>query len=111
MLHNATSDEIILDGVALAQRRNLKITNHCSAGTPWLSIKEFQQMTGGGDVDYLVRLGALTDNWALIHSLHLKDREIDHVARAGASVITQPGEQRLLAVTASRRSSRCSRRA
>lgn len=47
-------------------------------------------MTGGGDVDYLVRLGALTDNWALIHSLHLKDREIDHVARAGASVISNP---------------------
>jgi 5-methylthioadenosine/S-adenosylhomocysteine deaminase len=90
MLHNATSDEIIREGVALAQRRNLKITNHCSAGTPWLSIKEFEQMTGGGDVDYLVRLGALTDNWALIHSLHLKDREIDHVVRAGASVISNP---------------------
>jgi 5-methylthioadenosine/S-adenosylhomocysteine deaminase len=90
MLHNATSDEIIQEGVALAQRRNLKITNHCSAGTPWLSIKEFEQTTGGGDVDYLVRLGALVDNWVLIHSLHLKDREIDHVARAGASIVTNP---------------------
>jgi 5-methylthioadenosine/S-adenosylhomocysteine deaminase len=90
MLHNATSDEIIREGVALAQRRGLKITNHCSAGTPWLSIKEFEQETGGGDVDYLVRLGALTDNWALIHCLHLKDREIDHIARAGASVVTNP---------------------
>jgi 5-methylthioadenosine/S-adenosylhomocysteine deaminase len=90
MLHNATSDEIIRDGVALAQRRGLKITNHCSAGTPWLSIKEFEQQTGGGDVDYLVRLGALVDNWCLIHSLHLKDREIEHVARAGASVISNP---------------------
>jgi 5-methylthioadenosine/S-adenosylhomocysteine deaminase len=90
MLHNATSDEIIREGVALAQRRNLKITNHCSAGTPWLSIKEFEQQTGGGDVDYLVRLGALVDNWVLIHSLHLKDREVDHVARAGAGVITNP---------------------
>ena len=84
MLHNATSDEMIREGVALAQRRNLKITNHCSAGTPGLSIKEFEQHTGGGDVDYLVRLGALVENWVLIHSLHLKDREIDHVARAGA---------------------------
>jgi 5-methylthioadenosine/S-adenosylhomocysteine deaminase len=90
MLHNATSDEIILAGVDLARRRNLKITNHCSAGTPWLSIKEFNDATGGGDVDYLVRLGALVDNWTLIHSLHLKDREIDHVARAGASIITNP---------------------
>jgi 5-methylthioadenosine/S-adenosylhomocysteine deaminase len=90
MLHNATSDEIIREGVDLARRRNLKITNHCSAGTPWLSIKDFEQETGGGDVDYLVRLGALVDNWVLIHSLHLKDREIDHVARAGASVISNP---------------------
>jgi 5-methylthioadenosine/S-adenosylhomocysteine deaminase len=90
MLHNATSDEIIREGVALAARKNLKITNHCSAGTPWLSIKEFEQETGGGDVDYLVRLGALTDNWVLIHCLHLKDREIDHVAREGASVVTNP---------------------
>ncbi len=90
MLHNATSDELIREGVALAGRRNLKITNHCSAGTPWLSIKEFEQRTGGGDVDYLVRLGALTDAWVLIHNLHLKDREIDHVARAGAGVISNP---------------------
>jgi 5-methylthioadenosine/S-adenosylhomocysteine deaminase len=90
MLHNATSEEIIREAVALAQRRDLKITNHCSAGTPWLSIKEFEQHTGGGDVDHLVRIGALTDNWVLIHSLHLKDREIDHVARAGAGVISNP---------------------
>jgi 5-methylthioadenosine/S-adenosylhomocysteine deaminase len=90
MLHNATSDEIIREGVALAARKDLKITNHCSAGTPWLSIKEFEQETGGGDVDYLVRLGALTDNWVLIHCLHLKDREIDHIARARASVVTNP---------------------
>jgi 5-methylthioadenosine/S-adenosylhomocysteine deaminase len=90
MMHNATSDELIREGVALAKKRGLKITNHCSAGTPWLSIKDFEQHTGGGDVDYLVRLGALTDNWVLIHNLHLKDREIDHVARAGAGVISNP---------------------
>jgi 5-methylthioadenosine/S-adenosylhomocysteine deaminase len=90
MLHNATSDELIREGVALAQKHDMKITNHCSAGTPWLSIKEFEQQTGGGDVDYLVRLGALTEHWVLIHNLHLKDREIDHVARAGAGVITNP---------------------
>ena len=90
MLHNATSDEIIRDAVAMAQRKNLKITNHCSAGTPWLSIKEFELETGGGDVDYLARLGVLTDSWVLIHGLWLKNREIDHVARSGASVVTNP---------------------
>jgi 5-methylthioadenosine/S-adenosylhomocysteine deaminase len=90
MLHNATSDQVILEGLELARRRNLKITNHCSAGTPWLSLKEFHDVTGGGDVDYLVRLGALVDNWVFIHCLWLTDREIAHVARAGASVITNP---------------------
>jgi 5-methylthioadenosine/S-adenosylhomocysteine deaminase len=90
MLHNATSDEIIMAGVELAERRGLKITNHCSAGTPWLSIKEFEQQTGGGDVDYLAQLGALSDSWVFIHALHLKARELDHIGRCGAAIITNP---------------------
>ncbi|MBK5232132.1 MAG: amidohydrolase family protein [Thermoleophilia bacterium] len=90
MLHNATSDEMILAGVELARDRNLKISNHCSAGTPWLSIKEFEQQTGGGDVDYLAKIGALAENWVFIHVLHLKGRELDHIARCGASVVTNP---------------------
>ncbi len=90
MLHNSTSDEVILAGVELAKRRNLKITNHCSAGTPWLSIKEFTHATGGGDVDYLFKLGALVENWVLVHSIHLKRNEIEHVAGAGCSIITNP---------------------
>ena len=90
MLHNATSDEMIMAGLELAERRGLKITNHCSAGTPWLSIREFEKQTGGGDVDYLFELGALADSWIFVHVLHLKARELDHVARCGASVITNP---------------------
>ena len=90
MLHNATSDELILAGVEFAKKRNLKITNHCAAGTPWLSIKEFTHATGGGDVDYLFKLGALVDNWILAHGVHLKRNEIERVAEAGSSVITNP---------------------
>ena len=90
MLHNATSEEAIHRTVELARARNVKITNHCGAGTPWLSIKEFKQLTGGGDVDFLVRLGALADNWVLIHSIWLTQHEIEHVARAGASCVTNP---------------------
>jgi 5-methylthioadenosine/S-adenosylhomocysteine deaminase len=90
LLHNSTSNEIILDGVELAQRHNLRITNHCSAGSSWLSIKELRDMTGGGDIDYLVRLGALTSNWVMIHCLWLTDREIDHMARENVSVVTNP---------------------
>jgi len=90
MLHNATSEEAIHRTVDLAERHGLRITNHCGAGTPWLSIKEFRQLTGGGDVDFLARLGALSDAWVFIHSIWLTPRELDHVARAGASCVTCP---------------------
>jgi 5-methylthioadenosine/S-adenosylhomocysteine deaminase len=90
MLHNTTSEAIILEGVELARRRSLKITNHCACGTPWLAEKAFRQRTGGGDVDHLARLGALADSWVFIHALHLSAREIDHIARCGASVVVNP---------------------
>ncbi|PWU24216.1 MAG: hypothetical protein C5B48_07280 [Candidatus Rokuibacteriota bacterium] len=90
MLHNATSEEAIHATLDYAKRRNLKITNHCGAGTPWLSIKEFRDVTGGGDIDYLAQLGALADNWVFIHSIWLSPRELDHVARCRASCVTNP---------------------
>lgn len=90
MLHNATSEELIHRSVELAERLDVRITNHCGAGTPWLSIKEFRDVTGGGDVDYLERLGELNDRWLLIHSIWLTPREVAAVARAGASCVTCP---------------------
>ena len=90
MLHNATSEELIHRSVELAKRLDVRITNHCGAGTPWLSIKEFRDVTGGGDVDFLERLGALSDRWVLIHNIWLTQREIAAVARAGASCVTCP---------------------
>jgi 5-methylthioadenosine/S-adenosylhomocysteine deaminase len=90
MLHNSSSEELILEGVELAERRGLKITNHCGAGTPWLSHREFERATGGGDVDFLVRIGALAPSWVLIHVMHVRDREIDAIGRAGIGVITAP---------------------
>ena len=90
MLHNATSDELVHRAVELAGKLGVRITNHCGAGTPWLSIREFRDVTGGGDVDYLERLGALSDRWVLIHNIWLTQREIGSVARAGASCVTCP---------------------
>lgn len=90
MMHNATSEAAIHATLDLARKRDLKITNHCGAGTPWLSIKDFQRMTGGNDVDYLTRIGAMADNWCFIHSIWLSPREIEAVARAGASCVTNP---------------------
>lgn len=90
MLHNSTTDELIERGYQLAKRKKVKITNHCSAGTIWLSIKEFKEITGGGDVDYLERLGVLDDTWVLIHNLWLTEREIAAVSRTGANTVTCP---------------------
>lgn len=90
MLHNTSSEEIIQAGVELAERRGLKITNHCSSTTPWLSVAEFERETGGGEIDYLARLGALSDRWVFAHVLHLKRRELDHIARCGAAVVVNP---------------------
>jgi cytosine/adenosine deaminase-related metal-dependent hydrolase len=41
-------------------------------------------------VEYLFKLGALVDNWVLVHGVHLKRNEIERVAEAGSSVITNP---------------------
>ena len=90
MLHNATSEEAVHAGLELARRHDLKITNHCGAGTAWLSIREFEQQTGGGDIDFLNRIGALSDNWVFIHSIWLRPRELDLIARYGASCVTCP---------------------
>ena len=60
-------------------------------------------MTGGGDVDYLVRLGALADNWVLIHSIWLtpqRDRPRRPLRR---ELCHESGQQRVLAATGSRR--------
>ena len=90
MMHNATSEEVIHGSLDIARRLGLKITNHCGAGTPWLSIAEFQRMTGGGDIDLLNRLGALAEHWVFAHSIWLSDRELDLIAKAGASRVTNP---------------------
>lgn len=90
LLGNATSEGIIAAGVELAERHDLRITSHSSSGTAWLSEREFREQTGGGDVDYLAGLGLLSHRWILVHALHPTDREIDLIARAGASVVTCP---------------------
>lgn len=90
MLHNSTTDALIEEGHRLATKKNVRITNHCSAGTQWLSIKDFKDVTGGGDVDYLQRLGVLDEQWVLIHNIWLKESEIAAVARSGANAVTCP---------------------
>ncbi len=93
MLHNATSIDIIHAGHELARRRNLKITNHCGAGTWWRSIKDSVVMMGGGDIDLLAREGVLDEHWVLIHNLWVSERELKLASEAGAHMVINPASE------------------
>lgn len=90
MLHNATSIDIIHAGHELAKRRNLKITNHCGAGTHWRSIKDWVVFMGGGDIDFLAREGVLDDHWVLIHDLWVSERELKLASEARVNMVVNP---------------------
>ena len=90
LLHNATSEALIYAAAELASAHNLRITDHCSAGTLWRAIREYRQLTGRGDVEYLAGLGVLNERFILVHCVWLLDREIEMIADAGASVVLCP---------------------
>jgi 5-methylthioadenosine/S-adenosylhomocysteine deaminase len=98
LLHNATSEELIFAAAELASQHNLKITDHCSAGTPWRAIREYRQLTGRGDVEYLLNLGVLSERFILVHCVWLLDREIEMIAEARASVVICPASNAFSAV-------------
>jgi 5-methylthioadenosine/S-adenosylhomocysteine deaminase len=85
MLASTTSDEIILATEDLAQRKNLRITDHLTGGSP-----QFIALTGGTEIEYLDRLGALSDRYVFIHGSGLLDPDIARLAEVGASLITNP---------------------
>ena len=85
MVHNLTSDEIIVEGAELAARLGLRISDHCSGGSA-----EFHALTGGSEIDYLENLGVLHENWVLVHGTGLSAHDVGRIAHAGASVITNP---------------------
>ncbi len=53
---------------------------------------------GGGAVDYLEQLGVLDEKTLLVHAIHLRDEEIDLVAKRRAKVCLCPGSNRFLGV-------------
>jgi 5-methylthioadenosine/S-adenosylhomocysteine deaminase len=87
MLNNTTSTETIHRSLALADKYDLRISNHMGCGSPSRTIPQFAQITGGGgEIDYLHRLEALSPRWLFIHNQWLTERELDLVAEAGASL-------------------------
>ncbi len=86
MVNNATSTETIHRSLALAGQYDLRISNHVGAGSPSGSIQQFASLTGGGDIDYLQRLQALSPRWLFVHGVLLSDRELDLIAETGGSL-------------------------
>ncbi len=48
------------------------------------------EVPGCGPVEYLERLGLLTDRLVAVHAVHLTDRELSRLAAARASIVTCP---------------------
>ena len=64
---------------------------------PWRTVLESLgawnpgwEVPGCGPVEYLERLGLLTDRLVAVHAVHLTDREISELAYARASIVTCP---------------------
>ena len=86
------TEELIVEGDALARRLGLRITDHVSGGT--LSIErgylKYLRETGRTEVRYLVQLGVLDAHWVAVHGIQLTDVDIEHMARAGCSLVYTP---------------------
>jgi 5-methylthioadenosine/S-adenosylhomocysteine deaminase len=86
MLNNTTSTETIHRSLALADKYDLRISNHAGCGSPARTIPQFTEITGGGEIEYLQRLDAMSPRWLFIHNQWHTDRELDLIAETGASL-------------------------
>jgi 5-methylthioadenosine/S-adenosylhomocysteine deaminase len=86
MVSNTTSTETIHRSLALADKYDLRISNHMGCGSPSRTIPQFTEIAGGGEIDYLQRLEALSARWLFVHDQWLEDRELDLIAQTGASL-------------------------
>lgn len=87
-----STEDLILDGYALARKLDLRITDHAMSGTYSLEkgfLKYFRE-TGRTEVRYLMQLGVLDPHWILVHGVHLTEVDIEHLARVGCSLVYTP---------------------
>ena len=100
MLNNTTSTETIHRSLALADKYDLRISNHSGCGSPSRTIPQFAALTGAGEIEYLQRLEALSPKWLFVHDQWLADRELDLIAETVGSmaVCTSSGAFRAVGI-------------
>jgi 5-methylthioadenosine/S-adenosylhomocysteine deaminase len=87
-----STEDLILEGYALARKLGLRITDHAMSGTYSLEkgFLKYLRETGRTEVRYLMQLGVLDPHWLLIHGVHATEVDIEHMARVGCSLVYTP---------------------
>ncbi len=87
-----STEALICRGYELARKHRLRITNHISSGTFSLEkgFLRYLRETGRTDVRYLMQLGLLDPLWILVHGIHVTELDLEHMARASASLVYTP---------------------
>lgn len=87
-----STEELVVEGYALARKLGLRISDHVSGGTYSLEkgFLKYLRETGRTDVRYLMQLGVLDERWLMIHGIHLTDLDLAQMAEVGASLVYTP---------------------
>ena len=82
------SDELVLRGHELATRLGARVSSHCAGGTMSreYGYLKFVREMGRTDFEFLHQLGVLDETWLLAHAIYPRDRDLELVAAAGATV-------------------------
>lgn len=82
--------ELARYAIELAERFDVRISDHVTGGTIDRSVIAFRRRTGLGQAEWLAANGLLTSRSLLAHAPWLEGSEVGLVARAGATVVTCP---------------------
>lgn len=87
-----SSEELIQRGHELAGRLGVPISAHVAGGTMSREYGYLRSVlqTGRTDIEFLHQLGVLDERWLLAHAIHVRDRDIELIAEAGAAVAHTP---------------------
>ena len=87
-----TSEQLLIEGKRLADRHDLKITTHISAGTLAFdkAYMRVLRKTGRTDTQTLMQLGLLDSRYILAHGINCTATDIAMIADSGASVVYTP---------------------
>jgi 5-methylthioadenosine/S-adenosylhomocysteine deaminase len=90
-----TSEELIVEAKRLADRHDLKITTHLSAGTLAFEKAYMRVLRKNGrtDTQVLMQLGVLDSRYILAHGINCTETDIRMIADAGASVVYTPSSE------------------